>query len=268
MWPLSYPTTRSTFLILVDPFHKEAASFLKPRGAVGFIDSIPIRKNRQRTPLEAIVDITAYSQFLGLPNRRFCFFFSGSEMMTVLPFFGDVDMIPFFFLQIDHPNGSHSCRQERNISQYIFGQDFHIQCFWASFQPLKTHSSYPPIRTLRLLKALIAIGQPVQFYVAIDTWDSNDTRRHVLYVSNTSDSRSAEIYGWYCLKSHGCFFLKDCSSLLQTYELPMNLTYSVVGNMCFHVPIIEGKTSSFMRSWSFFLWRRVALWFSEPWIYI
>jgi len=43
----------------------------------------------------------------------------------------------------------------------------------------------------QLLKALIAIGQPVQFYVAIDTWDSNDTRRHVLYVSNTSDSCSS-----------------------------------------------------------------------------
>lgn len=43
----------------------------------------------------------------------------------------------------------------------------------------------------QLLKALIAIGQPVEFYVAIDTWDSNDTRHHVLYVSNASDSCSS-----------------------------------------------------------------------------
>lgn len=41
-------------------------------------------KTRQRTPLEAIVDITAYSQFLGLQINGSCV--SGSEMMTVLPF--------------------------------------------------------------------------------------------------------------------------------------------------------------------------------------
>lgn len=39
----------------------------------------------------------------------------------------------------------------------------------------------------QLMKSLIS-GGPVEFYVAIDTWDSNDTRSKVLYISNVSDS--------------------------------------------------------------------------------
>eukprot|EP00435_Cladocopium_sp_Y103_P065068 s81_g26.t2 len=42
----------------------------------------------------------------------------------------------------------------------------------------------------QLMKSLISSG-PVEFYVAIDTWDSNDTRSKVLYVSNVSDSCSS-----------------------------------------------------------------------------
>lgn len=39
----------------------------------------------------------------------------------------------------------------------------------------------------QLMKSLISSG-PVEFYVAIDTWVSNDTRSKVLYISNVSDS--------------------------------------------------------------------------------
>eukprot|EP00438_Fugacium_kawagutii_P016094 Skav225957 [mRNA] locus=scaffold6030:17704:19515:- [translate_table: standard] len=40
----------------------------------------------------------------------------------------------------------------------------------------------------RLMKSLMASG-PLEFYVAIDTWDSNDTRSKILYISNVSAAR-------------------------------------------------------------------------------
>ncbi len=143
--------------------------------------------------------------------------------------------------------------------------------FQLHFSTTSTHitpqKKTPSGCTGRLLKALIAIGQPVEFYVAIDTWDSNDTRHHLLYVSNTSDSR-AEIdglkfgekyHGWMSVLKHVCC---KCIYIYIWTSNQLNIPLLEIWNMCSHVPIIEEKKH--LHSWDhgpFFLWWGVALWF-------
>lgn len=256
MWPLSYPTTRSTFFDFGWSLPQRSGFFFEATGGRRIHRFNSDSKKPSKDTLGSHRRYHCLFTVPWAPKSTFFFFFGLRNDDRFAVFWWCGYMIPFFFFT-NWPSQwiAFMSTRKKDIPIHLWTR-FLYPVLLNFISTTENTFLLSAIRTFRLLKALIAIGQPVQFYVAIDTWDSNDTRRHVLYVSNTSDSRSAEIYGWYCWKSHGwiSFLKKECSSL--QYEPPMNLIYSIVGKMCFHVPIVEGKTSSFMRSWSCFFLAR------------